>query len=130
MTMFGKGTKLYSIFKNRCPRCQNGLVFKAKNAYDFKSMTQMYERCTSCELKYEMEPAFWYGSMYAAYGLAVALSVSLFVATEVLLNLSLTEYLILNGVALVLLIPPIWRLSRLIWINLFVSYKSEFDERR
>lgn len=75
-----------------------------------------------------MEPAFWYGSMYAAYGLAVALSVSLFVATEVLFNLSLTEYLIYNGIALILLIPLIWRLSRLIWINLFVSYKKVYDK--
>ena len=88
----------------------------------------MYERCSHCDLKYEMEPAFWYGSMYAAYGFAVALSVSLFVATEVLFNLTLTEYLIYNGIALVLLIPLIWRLSRLIWINLFVSYKKDYDE--
>jgi len=126
--MFKKGNRLYSIFNNRCPRCQNGPIFKAKNAYDFKAMTQMYERCSHCDLKYEMEPAFWYGSMYAAYGLAVALSVSLFIGTEVLFHLSLTEYLIYNGIALILLIPLIWRLSRLIWINLFVSYKKDYDK--
>ncbi len=87
----------------------------------------MYERCSHCDLKYEMEPAFWYGSMYAAYGLAVAVSVAMFIATEVLFELSITEYLIYNGIVLVVLIPVLWRASRLIWINLFVSYKADFD---
>ncbi|QTN37779.1 hypothetical protein HZ996_01065 [Cryomorphaceae bacterium] len=79
-------------------------------------------------MKYEMEPAFWYGSMYVAYGLAVAVSVGMFVATEVLFDLTITEYLIYNGIVLLVLIPVMWRASRLVWINLFVSYKKEFDQ--
>lgn len=75
-----------------------------------------------------MEPAFWYGSMYAAYALAVAVSVSMFVATEVLFDLTITEYLIYNGIVLVVLVPVLWRASRLIWINIFVGYKKEYDQ--
>lgn len=126
--MFKKGSRLFSIFRNRCPRCHNGHIFQSKNPYALSRMTQMYERCSHCDLKYEMEPAFWYGSMYVAYGLAVAVSVAMFVATEVLFDLTITEYLIYNGIALLVLIPAMWRASRLVWINLFVSYKEEFDQ--
>ena len=72
MKLLGKGSKLYSIFKMRCPRCQEGEFF-ISHAYDLKNAGTIHEHCSECNLKYSREPGFFYGAMYVAYALGVAL---------------------------------------------------------
>ena len=118
-----KGTKLYSILNFKCPRCQEGAFFTEKGSFRLKHITKIHDHCESCNLKYMMEPSFFYGAMYVAYGLSVGISILTFLVTYLLFNFELlTSFvaivLILIGSATVNL-----RLSRIIWINFFVSYK-------
>ena len=39
----------------------------------------MNDYCSSCGLKYKIEPSFFYGAMYVSYGLTVAIGVAAFV---------------------------------------------------
>lgn len=120
--MLKKGTKLYSILTGSCPKCHEGRMYEAKNPYRPGYLFKMHERCAACETKFKIEPSFFYGAMYVSYAVGVAFSVAIFVTTYVLLDLSLLQSFIAIVAGLVLSMPVIVRLSRNIWINLFINY--------
>ena len=121
-----KGTKLYSILKNKCPRCQEGEFFEVKNPYDFKRMSKMPEKCEVCELKYQAEIGFYYGAMYVSYAFGVVIFVSIWLATMVLApNLAPIYIVGLITFGLFLFFPISFRLSRKIWINIFIKYEGD-----
>ena len=123
--MFKKGTKLYSIFFNKCPRCHEGDFMKEKNIFKLHKAFQMHENCSSCGLKYMMEPSFFYGAMYVNYGLTVGVGIVTFAIATLLFKLSLLESFIPIVVMLILTAPVTIRLSRIVWINIFVKYNPD-----
>lgn len=126
-----KGTKLYSIFRNKCPQCHEGDFFSSSNAYRLSRMTEMPDKCEVCGQSYQPEPGFYYGAMYVSYGLGVAQFVAIWVATSVLfpnMNVWVLISLVVGGQLLVF--PPMFRLSRRIWINLFVKYKGNLKHNK
>ena len=128
--MFKKGSKLYSIFKNKCPRCHDGDFFKHSISYNPNKVTTLHDNCPSCGLKYMMEPSFFFGAMYVNYGLAVALFVSIFIIAKVFFGLSILYSFISIIIVSLLVTPYTIRLSRIIWINIFVSYNKSFSKHR
>jgi uncharacterized protein (DUF983 family) len=120
--MFKKGSKLYSILFNKCPRCHEGDFMKEKNMFKLHKAFQMHEHCAKCGLKYMMEPSFYYGAMYVNYALTVGISIATFVIVTLFFNFSLVESFIPIVIALVLTAPLTIRFSRIGWINLFVKY--------
>jgi len=121
--MFKKGTKLNSILKNKCPRCQDGDFFIHTASFKFKNNLKIHTNCSNCGLKYMIEPSFFYGAMYVSYALTIAFSVATFIVSY-LLGLGLITTLILIIGFLFLMAPFTMRLSRLIYINMFISYKE------
>ena len=122
--MFKKGTKIYSVVNSKCPRCQEGSFFKHTFTFHPARVTQLYDHCPNCHLRYTMEPSFFFGAMYVNYGITVALSITTFTIATLLFNLIMLEsFAAIIGVLLVLA-PLNLRLSRIIWINMFVSYKE------
>ncbi|WP_431165935.1 DUF983 domain-containing protein [Tenacibaculum halocynthiae] len=121
--MFGKGSKLYSIFKSKCPQCHEGDFFKYRISINPKKITKLHDKCPNCDLKYMMEPSFFFGAMYINYGIAVALFVSVFIIAKLFFGLSILQSFIAILIVSFLLTPFSLRLSRIIWINLFVKYK-------
>jgi hypothetical protein len=127
---------LWSLFAMKCPRCRRGNMFTNSNAYgSFKlsNIMDMPEFCPECKQRYDLEQGFWYGTGYVSYALAVALSVSTFVAWLVLVGVSTDDnrvfwWLGLNGVLLIVLQPWLMRLSRVIYIRFFVSYDKNYKE--
>ncbi len=129
--MFKKGSKLYSIFKYKCPHCHEGDFFESRNPYNLKKAGEIPPTCKVCGRNLRMEPGFYFGAMYVAYGLAVATCVSVFVATYVLYpEASIGLYIGLITAALVLIGPLLYALSKIIWINFFVGYKGIEPEKK
>jgi len=120
-----KGSKLYSIFNNKCPKCNEGDFFVDRNYLRYKTILKMHTNCSHCNLKYMMEPSFFYGALYVNYALTVAIAIATFIIAMVFLDFSLNvSFGVIIGVLLVLT-PLTIRLSRLIWINIFVHYKKD-----
>ena len=127
---------LWSILTMRCPRCRRGPMFTDSNAYrklSLKHIFDMPDNCPECGQRYDLEPGFWYGTGYVSYALAVAISVSTFVAWWVLIGISTTDnrifyWLIANTVILVVLQPWLMRLSRVIYMRFFISYDPFYDK--
>ena len=124
--MWKKGTKIYSVLHNKCPRCQEGDFFVKSAGFRFKDNLKMHQKCSHCGLKYMLEPSFFYGAMYVSYGITVAMAVAVFVTSQ-LLGLGLLSSLIGIFVVLVLANPFIMRVSRILYINLFIKYKPEAE---
>ena len=119
-----KGTKLYSIFFNKCPHCHEGDFFITNNPYNFKSFEKMNPHCASCGESFTKEVGFYYGAMYASYALTIGLGISMFLLMCVVFNLSEFTFLISFCIAAFLLWTWIFRTARLVWINLFVRYNK------
>ena len=116
-----KGTKLYSIFSNKCPKCQEGDFFINKNPYK-AGFIKMHDSCPHCGELFNKEVGFYYGAMYVSYGVNIALGVALFLLSVVIFNMDLVWYLFLFFCLVAVLFPWTMRTSRLIYINLFVKY--------
>ncbi len=124
--MFKKGTKLYSIFFNKCPRCNEGDFMEENNIFKFRKAFKMKTNCSHCQLKYMMEPSFYYGAMYVTYGLTVGISIITFAISTLLFKLSLLQSFIPIVIVLILTAPISLRFSRIIWINIFVHYNPNY----
>ena len=123
--MFKKGTKLYSISKGTCPKCQEGSFFKYRFTFNPSKVTKIHDNCPNCNLKYMLEPSFFYGAMYINYGITVAISIVIFLITKLGFELNLLQSFFSVFVVLVLLAPLNLRLSRIIWINMFVPFEGK-----
>jgi uncharacterized protein (DUF983 family) len=120
-----KGSKLYSIFKGKCPVCHSGNLYKRKNPYQLSETLKMHERCPHCDTKYKIEPSFFYGAMYVSYGVGIAFAVAAFIISYFFLNLGrLSSFFVITG-TLIFFLPVILRLSRNIWINFFFKFDPE-----
>ncbi|MEN8125944.1 MAG: DUF983 domain-containing protein [Bacteroidota bacterium] len=122
--MLKKGSKIYSVFRNKCPRCHDGDFYINPNPFNIKENLKIYEKCSNCGLKYMIEPSFFYGAMYVSYALTVSLSIAIFIICY-LLGLDLMKIFIVITISLILLTPFTLRFSRLIYINFFIHYKSK-----
>ena len=124
--MLKKGTKLFSILKMRCPKCNKGRFYES-HPYNLKKIGEVKKECNHCNLKYDMEPGFFQWSYYVSYGLGVALFVAIFVLKMLILpDLAYLSTLILMVVLLLILAPLLFALSKIIWINLFVNFDNTY----
>jgi len=125
-----KGNKLYSILTGKCPKCHHELMYETKNAYMLSQTLKMHERCGHCQTKYKIEPSFFYGSMYVSYGVGIGFSMVAFLLTFILFESSLVVSFIAIVCTLIGFMPIIMRLSRNIWINLFMSYDATLAKKK
>jgi len=121
--MLKKGTKIYSVLRGKCPSCHEGGFFKHSFTMNLFKVNKIKKTCSYCDLKYMIEPAFYFGALYVSYGITVALCIVTFVISKLMLNVALLTSFITIFVVLILFIPVNLRLSRILWINMFVSYK-------
>ena len=70
-----------------------------------------------------IEPAFYFGALYVSYGITVAICIATFITSKIIFDLALLSSFIAVFIALILFIPVNLRLSRILWINMFINYK-------
>jgi uncharacterized protein (DUF983 family) len=127
--MLKKGSKINSILTGTCPKCQNESMYSDKNPLHLTKVLKMNDHCTHCGLKYQLEPSFFYGAMYVSYALNVAVGVAAFIISFVFCKATIEHSFIAIIITLVLLFPFILRMSRNIYINMFVSYDAAADKK-
>jgi uncharacterized protein (DUF983 family) len=120
--MIKKGNKLYSIFTGSCPKCHQESMYSNKNPYILKDVLKINDSCSHCGTKYRLEPSFFYGSMYVSYAVGIAFAVAAFIISHLFLGSGLMTAFIAIVVTLIVFGPIIMRISRNIWINLFMHY--------
>ncbi len=122
LQMLKKGSKLNSILTGSCPKCQKESMYSDKNPLHLNNVLKMNDHCSHCGLKYQIEPSFFYGAMYVSYALNVAVGIAAFIVSFVFFGANISQSFIAIIITLVLLFPFVLRLSRNLYINMFVSY--------
>lgn len=122
--MFGKGSKLYSIFAMKCPRCNEGDLYKT-SLKEFKGIYNMHESCTHCGQEYELEPGFFWGAMYVGYGLSSGYMLTSFALLIWGLGFSVNKSFAITIFFGLFIMPIIARLARAIWLNIYVHYNKD-----
>lgn len=128
-----KKTILGSVIWNKCPKCRTGNLFVNKSSFRIKGFTDFNDNCPHCGEDFQREPGFYFGASYVSYGLTVAIWVAVYVALITFNAIGLISYtfsdnpwtfLIIGVVTLLILLPAIFRLSRSLWISMFVKFKK------
>lgn len=97
----------------------------------------MEKKCTQCAANFQREPGFYFGAAYVSYALTVALWVAVVVALYTFDFIGLISYsffenpvltIVLGITLLVVLLPVLYRLSRSLWIHMFVQRKVNYEE--
>jgi uncharacterized protein (DUF983 family) len=126
--MFKKGTKIYSIANGKCPKCHEGKFFTHGITFNPSKITQIHDTCSHCNLKYMIEPSFFYGAMYVSYPVGIAFATAAFVITYFFFEATLVNTFIAIVGTMVVFMPVIMRLARNIWINFFMKYDPSKDQ--
>lgn len=128
MTFIKKGTKLYSIAKFKCPRCQEGNMFTNQNPYSFRDFFSMPKYCERCNLNFIPEPGFYYGAMYVSYGLSIIITILTYLIMAFFdFNFWTIIWVVIP--ILIISIPYLFKVSRVIWINMFVAFNNNKKEK-
>jgi uncharacterized protein (DUF983 family) len=123
--MLKKGIKIYSIFTGACPKCHLERMYINKNPYVLHDTLKMHERCSHCKTKYKIEPSFFYGAMYVSYAVGIIFALITFIISFEIFKSGRNIAFVSIVITLVVFLPIILRLSRNIWINIFVHYDKE-----
>jgi uncharacterized protein (DUF983 family) len=116
-------SKLQAILGAKCPRCRQGNIFEYGN-WNLARFTATHEQCSVCKLRYEVEPGFFIGAMYISYAMSVALAFISGVAVYVLGNdPALWIYIVVVTSLVVLLLPLMFRYSRVLFLYMFSGVK-------
>ena len=110
------------FFTGKCPSCGQGKVFVSANPFNLRKMATMHDHCDHCQLEFSPETGFYWGATYMSYAITVAFSCFTFAISTMLFgfmkSLSL-NYVLVNGILLVLFSPVFFRFSRLSWLWIF-----------
>ena len=127
--MIKKGSKLYSILTGTCPKCNEESMYTNPNPYALMDTLKIGEKCSHCNTKYRLEPSFFFGSMYVSYGVGIAFAVAAFVISYYIFSSTLTTAFIAITGTLIVFLPIIMRVSRTIWINIFIHYDKNLAKK-
>lgn len=121
--MFGKGSKLYSISRFKCPHCHEGNLYKTPLS-SMQGIYNMHENCPSCGQRFQMEPGFYWGAMYIGYGLSSGYMLTAMMVCLFVFGLTVNQSFAVAIIGGIIIVPIIARLARSIWINIYVKYNA------
>jgi uncharacterized protein (DUF983 family) len=102
--------RLAAVITLRCPRCLKGRVWRR--------FVSMNPTCPECGVVFERESGYFAGAMVVSYGLAVPILAAMVVALIIIGGLDPVVALIIGNTGYLVLVPFIFRYSRVVWLHL------------
>ena len=102
--------RLAAIVALRCPRCLKGRVWRR--------FVSMDPTCPECGFVFERESGYFAGAMVVSYAIAVPILAAIVIALITLGGLDAVVALIIGNTAYLVLVPFIFRYSRVVWLHL------------
>ena len=128
MLFVKKGSKLYSILYNKCPRCHEGDMYDT-STFSFRRSFDMRRECSHCNQRYELETGFYWGAMFISYAIVVAYMLLGFCFLFFLLDIYIWYAFSFLVIGSFFLYVWFFRVSRAIWINFFIDYDKAFADK-
>jgi hypothetical protein len=104
-------------------------MFCNKSIFPLNRLLEMPETCPVCGQKMELEVGFYYGTGYVSYALSVGLLAIAFAVYWISFGLSYQDNSIIialgTAIGIVLLLQPwLMRISRVLYLYMFVKYNK------
>ena len=112
--------RLVAILALRCPRCLKGRVWRG--------FVSMNATCPECGVVFERESGYFAGAMVVSYALAVPILAGIVIGLITIARLDVVVALIIGNTAYLLLVPFIFRYSRVVWLH--IDWLMDPGERR
>jgi uncharacterized protein (DUF983 family) len=126
--MLNKSSKMYGIINFKCPRCHEGDLYETPT-FSFKKPFDMHKNCPHCGQKYVLETGFYWGAMFVAYALSGGYMLGGFAILFFLLGIEPFLALGIVTVGAFLLYTWFFRMSRSIWLSIFVRFDKKYLEK-
>lgn len=125
-----KTSQLEAIVKAKCPRCRRGKIF-AGSLYGL-NLQKTNEHCSHCDMRFEVEPGYFYGAMYVSYTFVVGEMLNIGLITYLITGNDKSPWLYITTILLTILaLTPInYRYSRVLllhWLTPKIKYYPEYD---
>ncbi|WP_395625900.1 DUF983 domain-containing protein [Daejeonella sp.] len=125
-----KTSQFLAVLNSKCPRCRRGKIFSG-SLYGF-NLQRTNETCSHCQMRFEIEPGFFYGAMYVSYAFVVAEMLNVGLLTYLITGNDKSPWLYIFSILLsVLALTPInYRYSKVLLLHFLtpkVKYKPEYD---
>ena len=122
--------KSWAMLHCKCPHCRRGNMFNGR-LYSLSS-NRINEFCPRCNMRFEIEPGYFYAAMYVSYALNVAQAGFFWTATYMLTHNTTSPWLYISIIlgGCFLLSPINFRYSRvflLYWLSPKVHYQPYLD---
>ncbi|MBP3943304.1 DUF983 domain-containing protein [Sphingobacteriaceae bacterium WQ 2009] len=122
-------SKVSAMLQSKCPKCRVAPMFEGAT-YSLKGR-HMHEFCPHCQLKFEIEPGYFYAAMYVSYAMNVAQTLTLAIATSMVTQSeSPWLYIAVLFFTVFIFAPFNFRYSRVILLHLMtpkISYDPRFE---
>lgn len=103
--------RLVAVITQRCPRCLEGAIWRG--------FVSMNTTCPVCGFVFDREASGYYaGAMVVSYALAVPILAAIVLALIIIGGLDVVVALIVGNTAYLVLVPFIFRYSRVVWLHL------------
>ncbi|MCF0057998.1 DUF983 domain-containing protein [Dyadobacter sp. CY356] len=122
-------SKIVNVVRMRCPRCHQGKLFTKQNPYSLKDGLKMPDNCSVCGQDFKIEPGFYIGALWTSFPIVIFLMTLLSVFLLVFIKMPLEWFFVTITIILFSLQPIIIRLGRAIWINIFVDYDQDAENK-
>jgi uncharacterized protein (DUF983 family) len=111
--------RLIAIVKSKCPNCHKGEIYEKKRLFWFG---KIHNNCEVCGHKFDKEPGFFLGAMYASYGLVVAECLVTYVLVQFFFEAFLDTRMVPIMLGVILIMSGFnYSFSRVVWMFLFTG---------
>ena len=87
---------------------------------------KMNDHCSFCGQSFQPEPGYYFGAMYVSFGINVAFFIAIWLSLHLFIEeVTLTIVMVALLVVVIGLLPITFRLSRVLWIYIFVRYQGD-----
>lgn len=116
---------LSAMLLMHCPKCREGNMFPEGTLYSTKFM-KMNDRCACCGQSFMPEPGYYFGAMFVSYAINAAFFLAVWLSMYLVMDEITVTAMIVALLGIVLgLLPVTFRLSRVLWIYIFVRYEGK-----
>lgn len=113
---------LRGIWRQVCPRCRKGAIFRASL---WRGYLAMHQECPVCGLKYERESGYFMGAMYISYLLSIPPAFVIMLLVWHWTNWPFDVVFMSAFFFYFPLVPLVTRRARVIWIYLDRHFDPE-----
>lgn len=99
-------------------------MFKKRGLFVYYNPLAMHDKCSNCGQKYEIEPGFWIGALWASYPIVVLIELPFLFTAIASKSFNLWYTYGLMILAFGVFYPLMVRLGRSIWAHIFIKFRG------